>query len=71
MQTISRKGLCLTVGSSDLLIFEKYSLQTSKKKDFLIFARIVKMMAKGKHLEEKGLKKIRLMVRKMNKRKYR
>lgn len=51
--------------------FEKYPLQTAKKKDFLIFAKIVKMMVKGEHLKEGGLKKIRMMVRKMNKRKYR
>ena len=51
--------------------FEQNPLQSAKKKDFEIFAKIVRMMTKGKHLEEKGLKKIRLMVRKMNIRKFR
>lgn len=51
--------------------FEKNSLRTAKKEDFLIFTKIVQMMDKGKHLEEKGLEKIRLMVEKMNTRKYR
>ncbi len=51
--------------------FEKYPLLSAKKKDFQIFARIVRMMNKGEHLKEKGLKKIRLMVRKMNNRKFR
>jgi len=51
--------------------FEKNPLQSAKKEDFRIFARIIRMMNKGKHLEEKGLAKIRLMVRKMNTRKFR
>ena len=51
--------------------FEKNPLQSAKKEDFRIFARIIRMMNKGKHLKEKGLAEIRLMVRKMNTRKYR
>ena len=51
--------------------FEKNSLLSAKKKDFQIFAKILRMMEKGKHLEKNGLKKIRLMVRKMNNRKFR
>ena len=51
--------------------FEKNPLQSAKKKDFCIFARIIRMMSKKKHLEEKGLKRIQLMVRRMNTRKYR
>lgn len=51
--------------------FEKNYLRTAKKEDFLIFAKIVRMMDKGKHLEEKGLEKIRLMISKMNNRKFR
>lgn len=36
--------------------FQKYSLRIkSKKKDFDIFCRIIELMNKGKHLEEKGL----------------
>jgi hypothetical protein len=51
--------------------FEEYSLLSAKKKDFKIFARIVRMMGRGEHLQEKGLERIRLMVREMNNRKFR
>ena len=51
--------------------FEKYPLLSAKKKDFQTFARIIRMMDKGEHLKENGLAKIRLMVRKMNNRKFR
>jgi len=51
--------------------FEKNCLRSAKKEDFSNFAKIVRMMDKGKHLEEKGLEKIRIMVQKMNTRKYR
>ena len=51
--------------------FEKNPLQSAKKKDFCIFARIVQMMNKKKHLKKKGLRRIQLMVRRMNTRKYR
>ena len=51
--------------------FEKYQLLSAKKKDFQVFARIVRMMKKKEHLKGKGLGKIRLMVRAMNNRKFR
>jgi len=51
--------------------FEENNLHSAKRKDFRIFAKIVKMMNKGKHLEEKGLIEIRTMVQEMNTRKYR
>ena len=51
--------------------FERYPLLSAKKNDFKIFAKIVRMMSKGIHLQEKGLEKIRLMVREMNNRKFR
>lgn len=51
--------------------FEKYPLQTAKKRDFRIFARIVRMMSRGEHLREKGLEKIRTMTNEMNTRKFR
>ena len=51
--------------------FEENNLLSAKRKDFRIFANIVKMMNKGKHLEEKGLEEIRTMVQAMNRRKYR
>lgn len=50
--------------------FEKYSLKTTKEKDFILFTKVVKMMDEGKHLTEKGLEKIRNIVKKMNRRKY-
>jgi len=51
--------------------FENNPLQSAKKNDFKVFARIVKMMNRGRHLEEKGLEKIRSMVKTMNSRKFR
>ena len=51
--------------------FEKNCLRSAKKEDFSIFAKIVRMMDNGKHLEEKGLEKIQSMVLKMNTRKFR
>ena len=51
--------------------FEKYPLCSAKKKDFQIFARIIKMMDRREHLRESGLARIRLMVREMNNRKFR
>lgn len=51
--------------------FENHRLKTAKKKDFRIFARIVRMMDKKQHLTKKGLERIRNMVKKMNRRKFR
>lgn len=51
--------------------FEDNPLQSAKRNDFKVFAKIVKMMSKGRHLEEKGLGKIRSMVETMNNRKFR
>jgi hypothetical protein len=46
--------------------FEIYQLKTSKKKDFEIFARIVKLIHQGKHSEKKGLRKIINLAYSMN-----
>ena len=54
-----------------LPFFEENQLRTAKINDFAIFAKIIKMMQKGNHLQEKGLAKIRLLVQKMNNRKFR
>lgn len=51
--------------------FEENPLQSAKNRDFKIFAKIVRMMDKKIHLEKNGLEKIRLMVEKMNNRKFR
>ena len=49
--------------------FEKYPLETSKKKDFEIFSKIVEMMLKQDHLTKKGMIKIAKLVEKMNRKK--
>ena len=54
-----------------LPFFEENQLRTAKINDFAIFAKIIKMMQTGDHLQEKGLAKIRLLVQKMNNRKFR
>lgn len=51
--------------------FEEFSLETAKRNDFRIFARIVRMMDKGEHLTERGLEKIRGFTSQMNTRKFR
>ena len=38
--------------------FEKNPLRTSKKKDFELFSRIIRLMNNGEHLTEEGLDKI-------------
>ncbi|PIR91275.1 endonuclease [bacterium (Candidatus Gribaldobacteria) CG10_big_fil_rev_8_21_14_0_10_41_12] len=51
--------------------FENYPLRSAKINDFRIFAKILHIMQKGGHLQESGLAKIRILVQKMNTRKYR
>jgi len=51
--------------------FESHPLKTTKKKNFQYFARIVRMMDKGEHLNKKGLEKIQTLTTKMNTRKFR
>ena len=51
--------------------FESHPLQTEKRKDFRIFARVVRMMNRGDHLKQTGLEGIREMVGKMNTKKRR
>ena len=46
--------------------FEKHSLHTQKKFDFIKFKRIVAMMQKGKHLRSGGIIKIIDIASKMN-----
>tara|TARA_Y100000310_G_scaffold242682_1_gene246852 strand:+ start:1828 stop:2313 length:486 start_codon:yes stop_codon:yes gene_type:complete len=50
--------------------FKKNPLQTSKKEDFRIFSEIVDLMKEEKHLTMEGLKEIRLLTYKMNRRKH-
>ena len=46
--------------------FKKYSLRTAKQKNFVIFARCMKEIEKGKHLTTNGAIKIALMSQNMN-----
>lgn len=53
--------------------FRKFPLISSKQQDFLLFEKICRLMAKGKHTTKKGLQKILPVAFKMNpsgKRKY-
>jgi len=46
--------------------FKKYSLRTAKQKNFALFARCMKDIAKGRHLTTEGAIKIALMSQNMN-----
>ena len=48
--------------------FRENELQTSKRKDFEIFAQIIAMMDEGRHLSDEGLKEIAELASKMNRR---
>ena len=47
-------------------ILKKYPLQTSKKRNFKIFAEVLQMMNNKQHLNRKGLEKIANLASKMN-----
>lgn len=51
--------------------FDEFPLLTYKYRDFLVFERVVRMMAEKKHLTEKGWGNILLLASKMNRRKKR
>jgi hypothetical protein len=46
--------------------FEKHSLKSKKKLDFLNFRKVLLMMDKGEHLRPDGLEQIRAIASKMN-----
>ena len=46
--------------------FIKNKLKSAKKKDFLIFIKILKLIERKKHLEREGLRKIALIALQMN-----
>lgn len=52
----------------DVLIpfFDKHQLQSKKKKNYLIFRKIAKMVRDGQHREEKGLEQILRLKSQMN-----
>src|SRR3989338_6125556 len=52
-----------------LPFFKNNSLKTYKRNDFEIFSKIVEMMSKREHLQEKGRKKIAKLVEGMNRKK--
>jgi hypothetical protein len=49
--------------------FEKNSLKTEKKDNFLLFSKIIKIMIKKEHYQLRGIKKIAKIIQKLN-RKY-
>lgn len=51
--------------------FERYPLQTSKEYDFECFARCVRLMAQGRHLDRNGVIEIARISEQMNRRKSR
>lgn len=51
--------------------FQKYPLQTSKRKDFELFVRCMKLIKKNKHLTKSGAIKIARLSEKMNYKKSR
>ena len=46
--------------------FQKYQLRTSKKKDFKLFVRCMKIIATGKHRTSRGAIRIALLCERMN-----
>ncbi len=46
--------------------FNKYKLNTSKRKDFEIFSEVISLMNKKEHLTKEGLTKIAKLISQMN-----
>ncbi len=46
--------------------FEKHSLKTRKRVDFIKFREIVNMMSRGEHLTREGVERIRAIASRMN-----
>lgn len=51
--------------------FQRYQLQTSKRKDFLLFIQCMRLIQSGKHLTLEGAIKIALICEQMNHRRSR
>ena len=51
--------------------FDRFSLRTYKRKDFVLFKKVIKMMRKKQHLEEKGWSTILELASKTNRKKNR
>ena len=54
------------IQSKIIPFFTKHKLLTAKHNDFLLFKKIMKLMAKRKHLEKKGIIQIAVLIQKMN-----
>jgi len=59
------------LGEKIIPFFEKFPLRTHKQNDFLIFKKVVRMMARKEHLTEKGWNKILKFASKTNRKKSR
>ncbi len=46
--------------------FEKHQLKTAKRRDFLKFRRVVRLMGAGAHLTPRGVERIRAIAEQMN-----
>ena len=46
--------------------FEKHPLKSKKRIDFLKFRDVLELMARGEHLQQEGIEKIRAMASRMN-----
>ena len=46
--------------------FQKHSLKSKKRVDFIRFARVLRMMERGEHLTPEGIEKIRRIASSMN-----
>lgn len=51
--------------------FDRFSLRTYKRNDFVLFKKVIRMMRKKQHLEERGWNKILKLASKTNRRKNR
>ncbi len=49
--------------------FQRHKLKTAKSKDFTIFSRIINLLNQGKHYSLNGMRKIAVLVEKMNRKK--
>lgn len=49
--------------------FQKNSLRTAKRNDFLVFKKIVQAMVQGKHLNKKGMRHVARQIEQMNRKK--
>jgi hypothetical protein len=51
--------------------FEQFPLRTSKRNDFIVFCKVISMMARKEHLTERGWEKVLKLSGTMNRKKIR